>query len=356
MRYLVFFMMLAGSAWPVIFLGEGKPGHMNPDGQRLTPQQAIVAARSKGKHGSSFQIVRELTADAGTRRIAEQSLQDAQTRHVRLYGDGILVDVLANGGFLVAEIDPGTDNLVALHLVSTGRLGRPARFAYPSESGVKFEEAAKIIHDTADFTETLLSTPPSEAASLESRFSGGAFPEYDETWDSSYFAIPHSVLRIKAEPSEYRELAALYGSCVFWPYRYALSLPAYAANPLTARQAAAEKQDALQAQFLRIDNKRPGFLYAPEYLRTEEDLAERIDWLRRLNRFCEETLKRDAAAPDVLESIKAVASIPIQVEAVTRGGDTFFATTASGVAIYWQRLATGAFAVKKVSEVEAEHP
>jgi hypothetical protein len=75
--------------------------------------------------------------------------------------------------------------------------------------------------------------------------------------------------------------------------------------------------------------------------------------LRQLDEFLEETLKKHAAN-DVIEANQSIATIVLRVEAVTSGGETFFATTASGVVIYWQRLATGVSAVKQISQVEAE--
>jgi hypothetical protein len=328
---------------------------MDPNGQLLTPDQAIAAVRSTAKQRTTFQILRELPANAGTRRIAEQSLQDAMAGHIRLFGDGILTDVLARGAFLIAEIDSRTNNLAALHLVSAKRNSRPACLSYPSEFGVKIEDAAKLVQATADFTRVLLSTPSSDDASLEDRFLGGAFPEYDNPWEGGYFTIPRSLVRIGADQRERGELAALYGGSTFWLYRYALSLPAYAANPLTARQAADQKHKALEAQFLRNDVKGPDFLYAPQYSKSVGEVRERIDLLRRLDEFLEETLKKDAVT-DVVEANESTATIPLQVEGVRRGGDTFFVSTASGIVIYWERLTTGAFAVKDVSEVEAEQP
>jgi hypothetical protein len=303
-----------------------------------------------------LRTLRELRTNASTRRIGEQSLKEARDRHIKPYGNGILSDVLINGGFLVAETEPATNNLVGLHLVSVGRRGRPVSFPYRSEFGVRFDEAAKMVQDTADFVGALLSTPPSRATSLESRFFGGRFPEYDEPWLYSYFAIPRSVLKIKADPTEYRELAALYGGYLFWPYRYALSDSAYAANPSKALQAAAHKLDDLARQFLRNNNKSPDFEYDLQNISTQDQVRERIDWLRRLDELYEETLKKDAAAPALVEANKSIATIPWGLEAVTRGSETFFATTASGVVVYWQRLPTGALVVKEISEAEAEHP
>jgi hypothetical protein len=127
---------------------------------------------------------------------------------------------------------------------------------------------------------------------------------------------------------------------------------------LAALRAAVREQDDLAAQFMRNNNKSPDFRYEvqnAQIVSTHEQLRERIGWLRRLNDFLEENLKKDTAA-DVAAANKTIATITWEVEAVTKGSDTFFATTASGVVVYWQRLPTGGFAVKDVSGVDAEEP
>jgi hypothetical protein len=348
-------MALVGLLWPVISLAQGS---MNPIGQGLTPDQAIAALRSVAKPGNSLQILRALAANASTRRVGEQSLREARERHIKLYGNGILADVLINGGFLVAEVEPATRSLVGLHLVSVGRHGRRAIFPYRVNSDVRFDEAAKLVQDTTDFAEVLLSTPASEATSLESRFYGGTFPEYDKPEDGGAFAIPRIVLKAKARQQDYHEWTALAGGFILWMFQYAMSLPTYAANPLAALRAAVKEQDALAAQFMRDNKKSPDFRYevqSPQLVGTGEEARERIDWLRRLNDFLEENLKKHTAA-DVVAANKTIATITWEVEAITKGGDTFFATMASGVVVYWQRLPTGGFAVKDISGVDAEGP
>ena len=96
--------------------GEGSQA-MAEEGPRLTAEQAIAAARSNAKPGSSFTVLWEVVANADTRRIGGQALEQAQAHKVDLYENGIHVNILRSGGYLLAETDPRTNNMVATHLV-----------------------------------------------------------------------------------------------------------------------------------------------------------------------------------------------------------------------------------------------
>jgi hypothetical protein len=104
---------------------------MAQHGQRLTSRGAIAEARRNvQKPGSSFTVLREIVANAETRRIGDQALEQARTHHIKLYKNGILADFLRSGGFLVAETEPRTTNVIALHLVSLGPDGAPKDAVY----------------------------------------------------------------------------------------------------------------------------------------------------------------------------------------------------------------------------------
>ncbi len=344
MRYLTFLVALVGLLWPVISLAQGS---MNPISQGLTPDEAIAAVRAEAKPGMAFRALRELSASVGTRGIGEQSLQEARARNMTLFRDGILADVLMSGGCLLAEDDPATGTTKALYLVAKRADGRTFSISRDVEGDISLSDTTELVRDTTDFVEVLLSTPSSSAASLEGRFVGGTFPAYDEKQGYVAFGIPSSLRKIKADAKDYREFAALQAAYGFWSYRYALSTVLYAANPIEAYSAAYDKSLALGREVLRINHV------------TEDDIAgpindlyrfrKAIAWQRRIDEYLEDTLKKDAK-PQSFGANKSVATIVTQLGTVRREGQTlFFALTASDIAVYWQRDATGALAVKMVS-------
>lgn len=337
-------------------MGRGISLGMAQRGPRLTAQDAIsVARRNAQKPGSSFTVLREIIANADTRRIGDQALEQADAYHIKLFKNGILVDFLRSGGFLIAEYDPKTTNVAALHLVSLGPDSVPKDDFYPSQGVVKLADARELVKDTADFTEELLSTQLSEASSLESRFYGGKFPDCGPPpiEECTLFAVPRSLLKLEGDPNEVREAAALYGDLNILGFQYAVSMPRFAASPLAATQAAEEKWEALKAEFLRKNHMGPDFHFDLENIRGRKQLRERIDVLRRLNKFLEETLKNEAD-PALVKANISVATIPLQVGPggpFSQDDQTQFGSdTANLLVIYWQRLPAGGFAVRAIGE------
>jgi hypothetical protein len=318
--------------------------------QRLTTQEAIDAARRNSKAGSSFTVLRAIVANADTRRIGDQALEYARARQIELYEHGILADLLSSGGFLLAESEPRTNNLIGLHLVSLAPEGVPKDVFFGCHGALKLADARDLVNDTAEFTEKLYSTPPSEAASLENRFFGGSFPECGESQECTLFAVPRSLLKLGAGQNENREAVALYGGLGIWQFRYAVSMPAFAASPLVAAQTASKKWDALKAEFLRNSHMAPDYDFDLENIQSKEQLRERIDVLRRLDKFTEEAL-RNEANPALVKGNLSVALIPLGVDADTQGGQAIYGSgTASLFGVYWRRLPTGGFAVHLIAE------
>lgn len=336
------------------FKGEGISLGMAQNAQRLTPQEAIAAARPNGKPGSSYTVLREIVANADTRRVGDQAFKEAQAHHIKLFNDGILVDLLRSGGFLIAEYDPKTTNVAALHLVSLGPDGVPKDDFYPSQGVVKLADARELVKDTADFTEELLSTHLSEASSLESRFYGGRFPDCGPPpiEECTLFAVPRSLLKLGVDPNEVREVAALSGGLAMWQFRYAVSMPAFAASPLAALQA---PEDPV-AKVMQEDHLGPGFNLDPNNIRSEKQLRKRIDLLRELDKSLEEALThRNEADPALVKANISVAMIPLSIVANTEDGHVIYGSGgASLIEIAWRRLPTGGFAVRLIGEADAD--
>ena len=61
----------------------------------LKTEQAISAARRNAKPGSSLTILWEIVANADTRRIGGQALEQAQAHKMEFYENGILVNIFA---------------------------------------------------------------------------------------------------------------------------------------------------------------------------------------------------------------------------------------------------------------------
>jgi hypothetical protein len=320
---------------------------MAEDGPHLTAEQAIAAARRNAKPGSSFTILWKIIANADTRRIGDQALEQAQAHKIELYENGILVDILRSGGYLLAETNPRTNSVVSFHLVTLVRDGTPEDLAVPSK-GINLVETQELVKDTTELVEQLYSTPSTEESSLESRFYGGSFPEGDLSQDT-LFAIPNSLRKLGANPKEVREAAALFGGYIFWEFRYALSMPAYAASPVAAENAAEDKRDKLKAEFLRSDHMDPKLDLDLGNIQNERQLQERIQLLTRLDKFLEDALKNEGDQTIVRANL-SIATMPLGVDVdLSRDEGHYGSSTPSMFMFFWHRLVTDGFAVKMIT-------
>jgi hypothetical protein len=321
---------------------------MAEEGTRLTAEQAIAAARRNAKPGSSFTVLREIGANANTRRIGDQALEQARAHKIGLYENGLLTNILRSGGYLLAETNPRTNNMVAMHLVLMEAGGAVKDVRPESHGAVKLADAGELVKDTAELVKQLYSTPSTEESSLASRFYGGNFPEADQLPDS-LFAIPISLRKPGANPNEVREAAALFWGYVFWAPRYAVSMPAFAASPAAAENAAEKARDTLKAEFLQSNNMDPNInLVDLDNIQNERQLQERIELLTRLDRFLEDSLRKEAD-PAVVRPNLSILTMPLRVDVDLNQEGQYVSTSPPKSLFLWHRLATGGFAVKEIT-------
>ena len=321
------------------------PPSMAAQVPRLTAEQAITAARRNAKPGSSFIVLWEVGPSPDTRRIGGQALEQAKARKIELYENGLLANILRSGGFLLAETNPQRKDVIALHLVSLESGGAPKDFWLTCRGVLKPADAEELVKDTTELVEQLYSTPSTEDSFLARRFYGGSFPEGDQ----SLFAIPNSLRNLGANPNEVQEAAALYGGYLFWGWRYALSMPAFAASPVPALSAAGYKQETLTAEFLRSNHMDPNFHLGLDNVQNEKQLQERIELLTRLDKFLEEAFKNEGD-PTVFRANLSLVTIPLGVDVdLSRDEGHYGSSTPSMLVFFWDRLATGGFAVKTIT-------
>lgn len=329
------------------FMQGGNSLAMADEVPSLRAEQAIAAARRDAKPGSSFTVLREIVANADTRRVGIQALEQARAHKTGLYENGLLTNILRSGGFLLAETDPRTNSVVYFHLVTLLRDGTPEDLAIPSK-GLNLVETQELVKDTTEFVEQLYSTPSTEESSLENRFYGGSFPEGD-LFQDTLFAIPNSLLKLGANPNEVREAAALFGGYIFWEFRYALSMPAYAVSPVAALSAAEERRKALTIKFLRSNHIDSDLDLNLDNMRSETQLQERVALLNKLDKFLEDALKNEGD-PTVVRANLSIVTMPLGVDVdLSRDEGHYGSSTPSMFMFLWGRLATGGFAVKMIN-------
>jgi len=357
MRYRALFAILISLAAPLALLTKGSPS-MNTQSETLTLDRAIAAIRSKSpRPRSTFHLLRELRSSAETRELAQRSLREASAHHVGLYNDGLFVNVLRSGGFLILEVDPDTDSAIWIHLVSGGADGRAVVDSHEVQGHIKSSAATDLISKNADFVDVLLADSREPVSTLESRFSGGHFPNYKEPSEEGFFGVPLGVTKLKANEADVQELAVLSGDFHLWPIRYALSLSIYPASPTNALTVARHKHQTLLQEFLRKNGKSPEFIYDLEDLesiQSVEQLRERISWFRRINDSLEEAMRTENRSPDP-DVNRSISTIGLQLGAIATGAgkeNSFLVVTSPGLVVAWLRPDDGPWCVTRISLAE----
>ncbi len=89
---------------------------------------------------------------------------------IEIYENGLLTNILRSGGFLLAEIDPATNSVVAFHWVTLRRDGVPENLVAGTGTGINLADTQELVKDTTELVGQLYSTPSTEESSLASRF------------------------------------------------------------------------------------------------------------------------------------------------------------------------------------------
>jgi hypothetical protein len=320
---------------------------------KLTLDEAIAAIQSKEPHsGSSFWLIREVDSSAAMREAAQRSRDSASSQRVGPYRDGVFIELMRTGGFVILEVDDKSDHAISLHLVSRTANGDTLVESNPVDGEVSATLAQELIRETADLVDALFSAPIN-ASALESKFDGSRFPEShdpDDDETSNLFAVPSDIEKIGTDQSEIRELAVLVGAIDTWPIRYALSTPLFPADPPRAIDAGARELVSLSRQFSHRKNGNLDVVHMLQDLksvRNSEQLRNRVSTLRLLDNFLEQKL----VSPDTSMTFAAnrsISTIPLKLGFNGPPDISYVVMTSSGIIVGWKVSSSGAPVVTRM--------
>jgi hypothetical protein len=283
---------------------------------------------------------------------AQLSLDLASSHHVGLYGDGVLVELMRAGGFVILEVDDKSDHAISLHLVSRSASGHAVIESNPVQGEVSATLAQELISETADLVDVLFDTPLNTSA-LESKFERSRFPEShdpDEDETTNLFAIPSPMENVGADQSEIRELAVLLGTINTWPIRYAISTRTFPADPIRAIEAGAREFVSIGRQFTHGNKENLGVLRLLQDLKTvrsSEQLRTRIATLGLFDNFLEQKL----LSPDTATTFaanRAISTIPLKLGFYGPPDTSYGVMTSSGIIVGWKVSSSGAPVVTRM--------
>jgi hypothetical protein len=336
------------------------PAHVQLPGgavtQELTEEQAesLLRAMVAGPPGVEFVTLRKFEATADTRSVVQKCLDEARLKHIEMYGEGALVNLLRSGGFVVLEFDAKTQLATHVHLVTLDENGSAAIHSQIVEGQLSKSEALALSRRSESFASAVL-LPLSPRLSEAWRAFGGVGPPTSTGHNDQdgYFAIPDHLTTFAMQPDELMEFSALRAEFGLWAIRHAPLLPIFAASPYQALKMAHDEQLRLIKGFLEQKKEDPDFIYALldlDSIDTRDKLRDRLRWLRELNVFLSQhSYSRASAEPR--EANISIATIPLFMGVVAQRPDRVYAVmSTSGMISEWTETKTGEFVLVDVSE------
>jgi hypothetical protein len=325
--------------------------------QELTEEQArtLLQAKVTGSGNVGFATIRKFDATANTKHLSQDCLDEAKSKHLELYREGVLVNLLRTGGFVILEFDAKTELATRLHLVTQNETGNAVIKSEMIEGHLSKNDAMLLSRENESFSRAVLRSPSSQLNDVWRAFGGAAAPTFADHGDQGYFTIPDHVAKLSTHPDELIDLSALSATFGLWPIRYAPSLSIFAASPSYAVKMARDMQFKLVREFLEQKNEKPEFIYDLtdlESIKTHDKLRDRIKWLRELNSFLNQHGFSPAEAT-TREANLSIAMIPFFLGVMKHGSDRVFAVMSiSGLISEWVQNETGKFILRDVSEGE----
>ncbi len=319
----------------------------------LTLDEAIAAIQSKEPHsGPSFRLIREIDSSAAMREAAQLSLDSASSRRVSVYGEGVFLELMRTGGFVILEVDDKSDHAISLHLVSQTANGNPVVESNPVDGEVSATLAQELIRETTDLLDVLFSVPI-DASALESKFEGNRFPKShdpDEDETNNLFAVPGPMDNVGVDRKEIRELAVLLGTIDTWPIRYAISTRTFPADPARAIEAGARELVSRGQKFTHSKKQNLDVLHMLQDLksvRSSEQLRSRLSTLSLLDNFLEQKLASSDAAMTFAAN-RSIATIPLKIGFYGPPDSSYGVMTSSGIIVGWKVLSGDAPVVTRM--------
>ncbi len=321
----------------------------------VTEDQALSTLRSRSAPDVGFLVVVKMQPTSEAGRISQESLVEARSKHLNLYEDGVFVNLMRAGGYLILEFDKKTDSATKLHLVTSDAAGRIVVQPGDVHGDLKREEALTIIDKSAGFSEAFFSSPESRMDELLTKF-GGPGAAFGIPDGQGYLALPETVKGLTTRPGELLELTGLSNGIALWTIRHALAMPVYAANPIAAVQDTNHELSSLVREFRPAIGQNDSLDFIDHLIdlhsiRTRDELEIRLASLRELSSFLDERSPLPVQSLTYKANV-SISTIPLNV-LVKLGTARFFgATTAPGLISVWDYGTNGGVILKGVSVAE----
>jgi hypothetical protein len=327
--------------------GQGKP--------MMSEEQAISTLRTGTTNREvEFIMARKFQPAPGDERIAQKALDEARSRHVGVFADGLFVSLMRAGGFVFLEYDARSERATKVYLIAADEYGRPILHSWDASGDIIKGDALLLIRKSEDFSKAFFNSGDASVDSLLSEFGGKDVAALDVASLYGYFEIPNSVAKVAKQRDQLLRLIGLDATVNLWPERRALAMPIYAASPETALKGARDQMLALAKEFLTRQGKDLDSideLTDPHSIRTSPELAERLQWLADFTSFLNERspLALDSA---LYQANVRISSIPLTLTVEVKPARWYQVLTLPDLISIWTPGERGGVALIGVSEGE----
>lgn len=343
-----------------LFFSSGPPASSSVSGIiMMTEDQAISAVRAYRENApnAGFVVALEVQPTPETQRVAQESLAEARSKQLTLYENGLFVNLLRAGGYLVLEFDKKTGAANKLYLATLNSTGEYVVHSLGIHGDLTKDEAQTIIGRSANFSNAFFESSVSPMKELLVTFGGPEAAAVGISDGQGYLAVPENVKNLSAGPGELLELTSLANGIALWTIRHALEMPIYAANPIAAVQQANKKLSDLSQELRGDTGKKNGELHSVDRLldfdsiRNHEELEARLKSLRELSSFLDERspLQVNSAA---YKANTSISTVPLDLLVERDAAQFYGATTAPGLMSVWIYGKNGGLVLRGLSVAE----
>jgi len=324
----------------------------------MTEDQAVSALRARSHEAADVRYLVAVKCEPPPDGllVSRDSLAEAESKHLELYENGLFVNLMRSGGYLVLEFDKETDAAKALDLVTSDPTGRAIVHSSDVHGSLTRDKALAIINNSAGFSRAFFISQRSQIDGLLIEFGGSDAATLGITDGQGYMAIPEAVRRLTTEPRELLELTGLTNGLALWTIRHALTMPVYAANPIAAVREANKQLAILVGEFQSKGSGKGDLdsvdrLIDLESIHTHQDFETRLKSMRELCSF----LDKHAPLPVNSAVYKAnvfISSVPLNLSVEQDATALYGVVTMPGLMSGWTRAANGQFILEGLSVAE----
>jgi hypothetical protein len=324
----------------------------------FTDDQALSAVRASYNNvpDAALVVAFKVKTDPTAAAVAAKSLAEAQSNHVELYDDGLRLNLMRSGGYLVLEFNKKSNVANKLYVVTSDTTGATVVEPRDIDGGILKDDALAVINKAAKFSKAFFDSSESQMDELLVRFGPSDATTLGFPGGVGYLAIPEDLRSLTKQPKDLFHMISLCNGLALWTIRHALADPMYAANPIAAVQRADDELAKLEGQFQGRQGNKGDLSLVDDMIdlnsiHTREDLKARLQYLARLSAFLDEHSPLPVRSP-IYKANVSISTVPLELAKEQVADSHYGAVTGPGLISGWRYTASGELVLIGLSVAE----